>query len=41
MKIANTESIKKWDQYTIENTPISSINLMEKAASKVVEITFL
>lgn len=32
MKILTTIQIKKWDQYTIENEPISSIDLMERAA---------
>ncbi len=37
MKILSTEEIRLWDQYTIEHEPISSINLMERAAGKCVE----
>lgn len=32
MKIFNTEQIRKWDEYTITNEPIASIDLMERAA---------
>ena len=32
MKIFPTESIKQLDAYTIENEPIASIDLMERAA---------
>lgn len=32
MKLLSANQLKSADQYTIENTPISSINLMEKAA---------
>ncbi|MDX2189747.1 MAG: NAD(P)H-hydrate dehydratase [Bacteroidota bacterium] len=32
MKILNASQIKKWDEYTITNTPISSIDLMERAS---------
>jgi ADP-dependent NAD(P)H-hydrate dehydratase / NAD(P)H-hydrate epimerase len=37
MKILSAEQIRLWDQYTIEQEPISSINLMERAAGKCVE----
>ena len=33
MKIFSTAQIKKWDAFTIENEPINSINLMERAAA--------
>ena len=32
MKIFPSSSIKKLDAYTIENEPITSINLMERAS---------
>jgi ADP-dependent NAD(P)H-hydrate dehydratase / NAD(P)H-hydrate epimerase len=32
MKLLNTEQTRAWDAYTIENEPISSYNLMERAA---------
>lgn len=32
MKILSAEQIRAWDKYTIENEPISSYNLMERAA---------
>lgn len=32
MKIFNTEQIRAWDSYTIENEPIESIELMNRAA---------
>jgi len=31
-EIYTAEDMRKWDQFTIENTPLSSINLMERAA---------
>ena len=34
MKILSTQQIREADQYTIKNEPISSIDLMERAASK-------
>jgi len=34
MKILNAEQIRAWDQYTIEHEAISSIDLMERAATK-------
>ncbi len=34
MKIYTAEQIRKWDEYTIANEPISSIDLMERAALK-------
>lgn len=37
MKILTSEQIKKADEFTIKNEPISSINLMERAATKCVE----
>ena len=37
MYILNAQQLKEWDQYTIEHEPISSIELMERAASKCVE----
>jgi ADP-dependent NAD(P)H-hydrate dehydratase / NAD(P)H-hydrate epimerase len=33
MKIFSAAQIKKWDAFTIENEPVSSINLMERAAT--------
>jgi NAD(P)H-hydrate epimerase len=35
--ILNSEEIKAWDQYTIQHEPISSVDLMERAASKCFE----
>ncbi|MBL7745649.1 MAG: NAD(P)H-hydrate dehydratase [Chitinophagaceae bacterium] len=37
MKILNAEDIRLWDQYTIQHEPISSIDLMERAAGKCVD----
>jgi ADP-dependent NAD(P)H-hydrate dehydratase / NAD(P)H-hydrate epimerase len=37
MKILSAEQIRKWDEYTIANEPISSIDLMERAATKCTE----
>ncbi len=37
MKILSTSQIRAWDQYTIENLPIASIDLMEKASIKCVK----
>src|SRR3954451_7038532 len=34
MKILSAEQIRKWDEYTILHEPISSLNLMERAAAK-------
>lgn len=34
MKILSAEEIRSWDQYTILNEPIASIDLMERAATK-------
>ncbi len=34
MKILSAEQIRKWDEFTINNEPVSSINLMERAAAK-------
>src|SRR5437868_11280653 len=36
MKIFNAQQIREWDQYTIQHEPISSIDLMERAASECV-----
>ena len=36
MKIFSAEQFRKWDSYTIDNEPISSINLMERAAGQCV-----
>ena len=36
MNIYNTEQIRNWDAYTIKNEPIASINLMERAATAIV-----
>lgn len=35
MKILSTEQIRQADQYTIQNEPISSVDLMERAATQV------
>ncbi|MEI9944803.1 MAG: NAD(P)H-hydrate dehydratase [Chitinophagaceae bacterium] len=37
MKIFSAEVIRQWDQYTIANEPIASIDLMERAASQCVK----
>ncbi len=37
MQILNAEQIRAWDQFTIQHEPISSIDLMERAASKCLE----
>ncbi len=37
MKILSTNQIRAWDQYTIDNLPITSIDLMEKASIKCVK----
>jgi NAD(P)H-hydrate epimerase len=37
MKILSAEEIRLWDQYTIQHEPISSIDLMERAAGKCVD----
>src|SRR4051794_22544032 len=34
MKILSAEQIRKWDEYTIAKEPVSSIQLMERAAAK-------
>lgn len=36
MKILNAQQIREWDQYTIQHEPVSSIDLMERAADKCV-----
>ncbi len=36
MKILNAQQIHEWDEYTIKNEPISSNELMERAAGKCV-----
>lgn len=40
MKILHAEQIKAWDQYTIQQEPILSIDLMERAATKCAEWIF-
>ena len=35
MKIFRSEQIKKIDEYTISNEPVSSVDLMERAAGKL------
>lgn len=37
MEIYTAEQVKRWDQFTIENEPVSSIDLMERAATRCVE----
>lgn len=37
MKIFSAEQIRRWDQFTIQNEPISSYDLMERASTKFVE----
>ncbi len=37
MKILNAKSIREWDQFTIDNLPIASIDLMEKAAFTITD----
>jgi hydroxyethylthiazole kinase-like uncharacterized protein yjeF len=37
MKILSAEQIRAWDQYTIQQEPVASIDLMERAAAKCVE----
>jgi NAD(P)H-hydrate epimerase len=34
MKVLTADQIRKWDEFTIVNEPISSLDLMERAASK-------
>ena len=34
MKILSAEQIRQWDQYTIDHEPVSSFNLMERAAQQ-------
>ncbi|MBD0288965.1 MAG: NAD(P)H-hydrate epimerase, partial [Flavisolibacter sp.] len=36
MKILSASQIREWDQYTIRNEPIASIDLMERAAKACV-----
>ncbi len=36
MKVLSAEDIRSWDQFTIANEPIKSIDLMERAAEKCV-----
>ncbi|HEV8284149.1 MAG TPA: NAD(P)H-hydrate dehydratase [Chitinophagaceae bacterium] len=36
MKILNAQQIREWDQYTIRHEPMSSIELMERAAAQCV-----
>jgi ADP-dependent NAD(P)H-hydrate dehydratase / NAD(P)H-hydrate epimerase len=37
VEIYTAEQVKRWDQFTIENEPVSSIDLMERAATRCVE----
>ncbi|MEA3503897.1 MAG: NAD(P)H-hydrate dehydratase [Bacteroidota bacterium] len=37
LKILSTENIRKADKYTIENEPIANIDLMERAAGKLLD----
>ncbi|MFC0775678.1 NAD(P)H-hydrate dehydratase [Terrimonas alba] len=37
MKLFSAEQIRQWDQYTIQNEPVSSIDLMERATAKCVD----
>lgn len=37
MQLLNASQIREWDQYTIQQEPISSIDLMERAASTCVD----
>ena len=37
MVVLSAEQIRAWDRFTIDNLPISSIDLMEKAAASCVK----
>lgn len=37
MKILSAEELRLWDQYTIQHEPVTSIQLMERAAKRCVE----
>ena len=37
MQISDTAKIKAWDEYTITNEPVTSIELMERAAKACFE----
>lgn len=37
MEIYTAEQIRRWDQFTIDHEPVSSIDLMERAATRCVE----
>lgn len=37
MKILSAQQIKEWDQFTIQNEPITSLQLMERAAGNCVD----
>ena len=37
MKILSAQQIQQWDAYTIANEPISSVDLMERAAQTCTE----
>jgi NAD(P)H-hydrate epimerase len=37
MKLLDTQTIREWDKYTIDHEPISSLDLMERAAEAFVE----
>jgi NAD(P)H-hydrate epimerase len=40
MKVLSAEQIRKWDEYTIMNEPVSSLDLMERASKKCFEWFF-
>ena len=37
MQLLNGDAIRRWDEFTIQNEPVSSLDLMERAASRCVE----
>lgn len=37
MKLFTNQQIREWDHYTIKNEPITSVDLMERAATKIFE----
>ena len=41
MQLLNADAIRQWDEYTIQNEPVSSIDLMERAATSCVEWLFI
>ena len=38
MQIFSAEQIRNWDEFTIQHEPISSIDLMERAAGKCFDL---